>query len=365
MKLTDIEDIIDRTQGNLLLHWKTRLGPTGTALIGLSSLYSLFAVIALVSFAIESYYHNHPGFGSTLLLFACLIISSAAYQHVTGKKKVTNSLNVLFLGVLCLILLYTGGSGGTGPLWYYVFPLFALFAQRLWAGTFSVLLLFIITLLLFWHPPAGFHQSLFSREFKEQFLAVYVGVSVMAFFYAFLRTSAEMDMDSVNRNLADLANTDELTQLPNRRHMKEILHQEIERTRRNNGKFSLIILDLDKFKEINDAYGHDCGDAVLRSTRGIFHSVLRGQDTCGRWGGEEFIILMPRTDLRGARLVAERLRIAFEKKRINFRGNDCSVTASLGICEFKNDSDLEACLRQADQNLYLAKASGRNRVVAK
>ena len=365
MKLKDIEDIIDRTQGNLLLHWKTRLGTTGTALIGLSSLYSLFAVIALVSFAIESYYHNHPGFGSTLLLFTCLIICSAVYQHFTGNKKASNSFNVLLLGVLCLILLYTGGSGGMGPLWYYLFPLFALFVQRLWAGTFSVLLLFVMTLLLFWHPPAGFQQSLFSREFKEQFLAVYVGVSAMAFFYAFLRTSAEMDMDNVNRNLADLANTDELTQLPNRRRIKEILLQEIDKTRRNKGKFSLIILDLDKFKEINDEFGHDCGDIVLRSTRGIFHGVLRGQDTCGRWGGEEFIILMPRTDLHGARLVAERLRIAFEKNRINFRGSVCSVTASLGVSEFNHDSDLEECLRKADQNLYLAKASGRNRVVAK
>ena len=124
-------------------------------------------------------------------------------------------------------------------------------------------------------------------------------------------------------------------------------------------------MDLDNFKNINDEYGHDCGDAVLRSTRGIFHGVLRGQDTCGRWGGEEFIILMPRTNLNGGKLVAERLRVSFEKKRIKFKGHEFSVTASLGVKEFNGDGDLEDCLQAADKNLYLAKASGRNCVVAK
>jgi len=365
MKLIDLENIIDRTQGHLLLHWKTRLGPVGSARVGLSSFYSLMAVLCLMAFAIESFYKGRSEFGSMLFLFAGLVITGYIYQRLTGNYKATNSFNVLLLGAFCLFQLYTGGGGGMGPLWYYVFPLFALFIQRLWMGIFSVFILFILTVFLLRYPEAGFDQSLFVKDFKEQFLAVYLAVSVMAFFYAFLRTSAELDMESMNRNLTDLANTDELTQLANRRHMREILQQEVERTRKNNGKFCLIILDLDNFKLINDEYGHDCGDATLRSTRGIFHSVLRGQDTCGRWGGEEFIILMPRTDITGAKLVAERLRNAFQKKQINFRGKNFSITASLGVSEFKNNSDLDECLRKADQNLYLAKASGRNRVMAK
>lgn len=365
MKLSDLEHVIDRTQGHLLLHWKTRLGPVDSTRLGLSSFYSLLALLCLLVFAAEAWFDGRSGDVPLLLTFAVLTVSSYIYLRITGNNRITNGFNVLLLGAFCLLQLKNGGGGGLGPLWYYVFPLFALFVQRLWLGTVSVVTLFVITVVLIWNPDSGFGQSFYALEIREQFLAVYIAVSIMAFFYAYLRTTAELDMDSMNRNLNDLANTDELTQLPNRRHMRETLKQETERVLGNNGRFSIIILDLDNFKLINDNYGHDCGDAVLRSSRGIFHSVLRGQDTCGRWGGEEFIILLPRTDLASARLVAERLRLAFQKKRISFRGNDCSVTASLGVSEFRNNTDLEECLRLADQNLYLAKASGRNRVVAK
>ena len=365
MKPIPIEEILDRTQGHLILRWNAWKGSDQLRRIGLPSLYSFIALFLLIAFAIESFVHHRNEYGIVLLVFAGLTIITNIYLRISGNRHTANTTIVILFGLLCLFLLYTGGSGGTGPIWYCVFPVLALFVQRLWAGTISVLLLFIITILLLWHPVGGFDPSIYTLEFKERFLVVYVTISIMSFLYAFLRTSTEMLMDNLNKDLKNMANTDELTRLANRRRMKEVLYQEVSRVRRTHGTFSLIILDLDNFKILNDDYGHDCGDSVLRATPGIIHSVLRTQDICARWGGEEFLILLPATDLKGAAQVAERVRMAFEKSRFKFGDLELNVTASLGISEFNFDGDLDKCLQMADRNLYIAKASGRNRVVVK
>ena len=219
MKLTDIEDIIDRTQGHLMMRWKASRETDHTPHIRLSSLYCIVALFFLVTSSVQAFFQNRSEYGFILLFFAGLIVSSYIYLRITSNSKTTNSFIVLLLGMLCLFLLYTGGVGTMGPMWYYVFPLFAMFIQRLWAGTLSVLLLLIITLFIFSHPLPGFEPAIYSQEFRQEFIAVYLAISIMAFLYAFIRTSSELDMDSVNRNLTDLANTDELTRLPNRRHM--------------------------------------------------------------------------------------------------------------------------------------------------
>ena len=365
MKPIPIEEILDRTQGHLILRWNAWKGSEQLRRIGLPTLYSYIALFLLIAFAVESFVHHRNEYGIALLVFAGLTIFANIYLRISGNRHAANTFIVILYGLLCLFLLFTGGAAGTGPIWYCVFPLLALFVQRLWAGTLSVLTLFIVTIILLWHPIGGFDPSVYSQEFKERFLAVYLTVSVMTFLYAFLRTSTEMLMDNLNKDLKDMADTDELTRLANRRRMKEVLYREVSRVRRTHGTFSLIILDLDNFKTLNDDYGHDCGDAVLRNAPGTIHSVLRSQDVCARWGGEEFLIMLPATELKGSVLVAERLRTAFEKSRVKFGDLELTVTASLGLSEFKFDSELDKCLQTADRNLYIAKATGRNRVVAK
>lgn len=365
MKPRPIEEVLDRTQGNLILRWNAWKGSDQLRRIGLPTLYSYIALFLLIAFAVESFVQHRDKYGIVLLVFAVLTLLTNVYLRISDNKHTANTIIVILFGLLCLFLLYTGGNGGTGPIWFSVFPILALFVQKLWAGTVSVLTLFIITVLLLWHPIADFDPSIYSHEFKERILVVYVTISIMTFLYAFLRTSTEMLMDNLNKDLKNLADTDELTRLANRHRMKEVLYQEVSRARRVRGIFSLIILDLDHFKTLNDEYGHDCGDAVLRSAPKIIHSVLRTQDICARWGGEEFLILLPTTELKGATQVAERLRRAFENTIVKYGGFELTVTASLGISEFNVDSELKKCLQTADRNLYIAKASGRNRVVAK
>ena len=115
---------------------------------------------------------------------------------------------------------------------------------------------------------------------------------------------------------------------------------------------------------MNDKYGHDAGDAVLRAVPGIISKVLRTQDICSRWGGEEFLILLPETPITGVIHVAERLRKTFEQNRVQYGNQPISITISAGAQEYRASKNLEDCLKQADKNLYQAKASGRNTVVA-
>ncbi len=210
--------------------------------------------------------------------------------------------------------------------------------------------------------PADFDAGIYEPIFIERFLAVYMAISAICFFYVYTRTSSELLMSNLSRNYQEMANTDELTRLANRRYMLEILHREMSRANRFNRSFSVITFDLDHFKEINDNHGHDAGDEVLLAITSILDEILRNQDICARWGGEEFLIMLPETNLTGAQQVAERLRAAMQEYPVNYNGQNLKITLSAGCSEYKLKETLDACLKRSDDNLYLAKKNGRNRV---
>ena len=169
---------------------------------------------------------------------------------------------------------------------------------------------------------------------------------------------ASMD---VEQTVAALAATDPLTGLANRRHMTQRLREEESRAARAHSTFCVILADIDHFKRINDTSGHDVGDRVLVDLAGIFAQTLRAQDIVARWGGEEFLVMLPETKLPAAWEVAERLRRAVETHRFSAGADVGTVTVTLGVAEY--DSSLSACLKLADDALYYGKANGRNRVV--
>lgn len=160
-----------------------------------------------------------------------------------------------------------------------------------------------------------------------------------------------------------LAITDPLTEMYNRRHLFDLARQEIERVQRYGGELSIIMIDLDHFKQINDTYGHIVGDSVLRETARRIHQTIRTIDLAARFGGEEFVILMPETPLEGARKVAERLCVEISKAIMEVDGETIQITASLGVAELNEGaSDLGSLLKRADEALYRAKDAGRNLV---
>jgi two-component system cell cycle response regulator len=167
--------------------------------------------------------------------------------------------------------------------------------------------------------------------------------------------------------LTRLATLDELTGLYNRRFFMRRLHEEIERATRYGSPLSLLLLDVDHFKRVNDTYGHLVGDTVLASLAEIIRGTFRRTDVAARYGGEEFCALLTQTDLAGTEQVAERLRQGFAARAVELQdGTRLSVTCSAGVAEFGKDGiDGGTLLKVADARLYRAKGAGRNRVCSR
>jgi len=160
-----------------------------------------------------------------------------------------------------------------------------------------------------------------------------------------------------------LATIDPLTTLRNRRAFVELSRVEINRSQRYELPLSLVLIDVDHFKAINDGHGHATGDQVLSSLGALLQRQLRLPDLPARWGGEEFVIALPNTDGAGAQVVAERLRCAVQVMAIPHAGTPIAVTASLGVASFRPGESLESLVDRADRAMYMAKTNGRNRVV--
>lgn len=161
-----------------------------------------------------------------------------------------------------------------------------------------------------------------------------------------------------------LATTDALTGLLNRRAFLESTNREVARAKRYNDRLSVVLLDVDHFKQINDKRGHAAGDLVLSAVGKLLNGALRTCDIVARWGGEEFVLVLPSTPLDGAEQVAERVREMLEQAEIlDNNGDRVPVTASFGVATYASSENLEQVIDRADRAMYLAKSGGRNRVV--
>lgn len=170
-------------------------------------------------------------------------------------------------------------------------------------------------------------------------------------------------LEEAYRQMALQARTDPLTQLSNRRDFIERFEQERSRVQRGAKPFVLALTDIDLFKQLNDQYGHDCGDFVLKHVANVLRDSLRRQDHLARWGGEEFILLLPEIDLKQGQHIAERIRERVAGLHLDFNGFRLGVTLTFGVCRFDLDWDMDQCVKQADTALYQGKREGRNRVV--
>jgi two-component system cell cycle response regulator len=179
--------------------------------------------------------------------------------------------------------------------------------------------------------------------------------------------SKNRELEVVNKKLVKLSITDGLTELFNHRHVHELLQEEFERSRRSEEPLAVTMIDLDKFKNVNDTYGHPTGDVVLYETARILRDTAREIDMVGRYGGEEFIVILPNTDEEEAASFAERVRAAVEKHvfRDEDSGVELRMTCSSGAASFPMPEveTPEQLLKMADEALYVAKETGRNRVV--
>lgn len=165
--------------------------------------------------------------------------------------------------------------------------------------------------------------------------------------------------------ISEISNRDGLTGVYNRRYLENRLSSEFDRTRRYGGTFSMILFDLDHFKKVNDTYGHLAGDKVLIEIAARVQNNLRSSDVIGRYGGEEFVLILPETILDGAGVFAERLREAIAQEPVVFNDTIIPVTVSMGVTEMDGLlSNYGVLTHQADLALYASKTAGRNRVTS-
>ncbi len=171
------------------------------------------------------------------------------------------------------------------------------------------------------------------------------------------------DLMEANIKFQNEARTDSLTGLPNRRHYMEVFTRDVEQARRNGSSLSVIMVDIDHFKQVNDNYGHAAGDEALRRVAQVLRNNTRKGDFFARFGGEEFVISCPNSAESEAMQLAERLRLDLEKTQVTFKGHTFSITISLGLTSLQPNDDEKGLLHRADLALYAAKLDGRNRSV--
>ena len=196
-------------------------------------------------------------------------------------------------------------------------------------------------------------------------LAALVVAAGVAFWLALRLLDGRRRLEAVNARLDDLANVDGLTGVANRRQTACVLDEELAKAAVSEGHVGVLLLDVDHFKRVNDTFGHASGDTVLREVAARLSAALREDDLLGRWGGEEFLVVLPGADPGEARAVAERLREAVSDRpyALGTGGDEIDVTVSVGVASTMR-AGREVVVHQADRALYAAKGAGRNLVMA-
>ena len=161
-----------------------------------------------------------------------------------------------------------------------------------------------------------------------------------------------------------LSVTDELTGLPNRRYFERCFEKEFLRTQRYKNNLTLAIIDIDKFKEVNDNYGHQCGDFVLKQISNAALQTFRKTDTVYRFGGEEFVVILTETDINQSIIPLERFRKTIETLDLKYQNQKINITVSIGACQYNDRIETkEELLEKSDKALYKAKNNGRNQII--
>ncbi len=328
----------------------------------ISSLFSLLSFIVLLIFGLQNLGEGNEQLA--LVVMAAASVSGVNYLFLcrTGKYRISSIIIVVMTTALCLYLLCTGGNNGTGPLWMFILPGLIFYILGLYPGLLCISILLAITVYILFFPGNVLLQADYGPSFISRFIAAIFSVSVIAFVYEYSREDGRRELLNLSRKLDYLSRRDELTGLSNRRDMFEKLRSEMSRVERSGKTFSILLADVDRFKQVNDTLGHECGDYCLRQIASVLTGNTQKRDKVARWGGEEFLVLLPETMRDQAATVAERLRQALENQLIQYQHEQLSVTISIGVAAYDGDQSLNSLIHGADRKLYAAKRNGRNRV---
>ncbi len=301
------------------------------------------------------------------------ILSSLSWYLIYRINKKGNSKIAFGIGYLEVVLhsalgiFFMGwGSGfhyflfSTVTVLFYM-PNFKKISKITISLTSIILYIFLFNLFYNTTPVYLLNDSVLNIIYYSSIIITFTMLSVLAHLYSMAAKKAENKLKELNKKLKSIASTDHLTGLVNRRSMINIIEKSIMNYKKNNIPFSIIIGDIDDFKRINDLYGHNRGDRVLKTIADLLKDNLRKNDTLARWGGEEFLILLSDTNYEEACTVAKKLKESLTDFYHDNLNETEHLSMTFGISQFKGD--LDRCISEADKALYKGKKDGKDCVV--
>lgn len=324
----------------------------------LCGLYSAVAITFLLFFGFAALGRGETAYA--LVIFGFAFVTAAVYVSAWYSRNYvyTKHFLTLLMGLLCLYLFYTGGTANTGPLYYFVFPLVAVFLQSLRAGMVSVLALLVATLLLeigFF----GFDTERYSTLLVLRIVAVYLIVAMLSFFFEYFRLRAEQELLLSLQDLSQVTYGDMGTHLANRRLMEKLLIAEIGRARRYPVDGCVMLVEADEASRLR---GQSLEQLRLALSL-VLRRQLREQDIPGIWDDNRFLVLLPLTAVDGAVAVAERLLTECRKQQLVLRGEPPRrLTISIGLVSVRKPS-AEALIEAVSNQLLQALREGGNRLI--
>lgn len=326
-------------------------------------LLTAFGVVMLLTFGTLSYLFGRLVLAGFLLSAGGIGILNLLVLFKTRNFQRFAVVMAFIVASVSGLLVTTGGVDGTGLLWIFPLMIVSIFTAGFKAGSYLFFLFFGATLwVLFWpdNPALQYH---YVDAVKIRFVTSLLCMGVITLAVEFVYSHSQTKFAELHHEVQHSAQTDSLTQLPNRRFVSDNVIVD--------GKFSpsyqggcVVLADIDYFKAINDRYGHDVGDVVLKSVAQFLASETRCEDLVVRWGGEEFLLVLPKINLAMAERRMDHVRRYLADMDVICHGARIRVTLSFGVTEISGSAPANGVLKRADQNLYLAKAAGRNRIVA-
>mgnify|MGYP000347923967 CR=1 FL=1 len=311
---------------------------------------------------VTAFFHNDLILSSSLIISCTAFYASHLYLKITNNYKAPARGLLFALSVLMLYLVYSGGVENTGPLWIFIIPPVALFLGGLTSGLVSIFLFIGCCIFLMFYEQGSLLATDYPQTFKLRLIYSFLTVTFLSYCYEYSRKLSFKNIQDLSEEFERMAKHDALTGLSNRRDMMEKIQTECARVSRSHNQTCLLLCDIDHFKVINDTYGHDAGDQVLEEISDLFSSMIRQQDLVARWGGEEFLFVLPDTHLANAQKAAENIREKVETHAFMIGDVKKHITISIGVATLSVEQNIKESIARADKYLYRAKQTGRNRV---
>ncbi len=342
---------------------QTRIKNTEYSAFLFCGIYCLVAVVISIFFGIAALAREEVVYANAIFGFAFTTAFFYGAIWVTHYYFLAKHLIAALMAALCIYLLYTGGTEGTGPVFYMAFPMVAVFLQGFVVGSMYILILAAISLFIYASSLWGFDRELYSFVFISRVATVYIITSFLATFYSYYKYLSERELMLIYEDLEQITFADQNTGIANRNLIEKLLNTEYKRYSRYGFKFSMLLISINSYARVNSQYGQDAVDLMFKDVAEIIQSELREPDILSLWEREMFLVLLPYTAKESARLVANRICNKISEHNFFVGTKMEKAIASVGVVEVSEEG-LTKNIQQLELLHYKATKQPNSSVVS-